>query len=331
MRRTTGRCPSAHLFAALAGLLAVLVAAPPAAAAPTPAPAADAGFTWAVQPSGKDGPTGRSYFVYDAAPGQRIDDRVAVTNLGTQPMTFAVYGSDAYTTADGSFALQPASHRAADVGAWTSFGARAYQVAAGKRVVIPFQLTVPANASPGDHAGGIVASVVQAQAGGGGRVNLDRRVAARIYLRVAGAVRPAVQVEAMKIGYENPLNPVGTAPVVVMYRVRNTGNVRVAGSGHVQIQAPFGWKLAGTEPARLPELLPGSAITITEQVNGIVPAGRLGIRVTVEASTADSKLPAVTRSAGQWAVPWLWVALLAVVAVVLVARRVRTLRRRRAG
>lgn len=324
MTRTTGRCPSAHLVLALVVLVLGAPLAVPAPAAA--APAAD--FTWAVQPSGKDGPTGRSYFVYDAAPGQRIDDRVAVTNLGKESMTFAVYGADAYTTTDGAFTLQPASHRATDVGAWTSFGARTYHVPAGKRVVIPFSLTVPADASPGDHAGGVVASVVQTRTTGGGKVNLDRRVAARVYLRVAGEMRPAVRVEAMKVGYDNPLNPVGTGPVVVVYRVRNTGNVRVAGTGRVQVDASLGWRLASTEPARLPELLPGSAITITEQVNGIVPAGRLGIRVTVEATAADRALPAVTRTSGRWAVPWLWVAVLAAVAAWLAVRHVR--RRRRA-
>jgi hypothetical protein len=295
-------------WGAAAAIVFTVVAAVPLVGAS--AASADDGFTWAVQPSSKDGPTGRSYFVYEAAPGQRIDDRVAITNLGTASMTFAVYGADAFTTADGSFTLQPAIQQPAGAGAWVAFDARTYEVPAGRRVVIPFRLTVPANATPGDHAGGVVASVAQVQNSGGQRVNVDRRVAARVYLRVSGPTRPAVAVEAMKVGYDNPLNPVGTAPVVVSYRLRNTGNVRLSGTARARVTAPLGLRLAATDGAPVPELLPGSAITITEQFNGIVPAGHLDVRIDVEATTVDGALPAVTRSSGVWAVPWVWVAAL---------------------
>ncbi|MEV6810812.1 DUF916 domain-containing protein [Micromonospora sp. NPDC051296] len=331
------RCPSPHLVAAIAVLaaLATALAGGPAAAlavapAPTSSPSADDGFTWAVQPSGPDGPTGRSYFVHDAEPGQRIEDRVAITNLSDTPMTFAVYGADAFTTADGGFGLYPASRPATDVGSWTVFAERTYRVPAGERVIVPFQLTVPANASPGDHAGGVVASIAQVQpTGGGQRVNLDRRVAARIYLRVAGPVRPALQVEAMRIGYDNPLNPFGSGPVVVSYRLRNTGNTRLTGTGQVRVNAPFGIRLADTAPVAVPELLPGAAITVTEQINGVVPTGRLAVDVVVDPATPDRMLPTVTRTVTTWAMPWVWTAVLLAALGWLLVTRLRARRRRR--
>ncbi|MBL6276542.1 DUF916 domain-containing protein [Micromonospora fiedleri] len=329
------RCPFPHLVAATAVLtvLATVLTVGPAAAltaapAPTPTPSAT-GFTWAVQPSGPSGPTGRSYFVHDAEPGQRIDDRVAITNLSERAMTFAVYGADAFTTTDGGFALQPASRPATDVGAWITFAERTYRVPAGEQVIVPFQITVPANATPGDHAGGVVASIAQVRsAGDGGQVNLDRRVAARIYLRVAGPVRPGLQVEAMRIGYDNPLNPFGTGPVVVSYRLRNTGNTRLTGTTQVRLTAPFGLRLARTEPVDVPELLPGAAITITEQITGVVPAGRLSAAVVVDPATPDQILPTVRRTAGTWAVPWVWAAVLLTGLGWLLVIRLRSARRR---
>ncbi|RIV39116.1 WxL protein peptidoglycan domain-containing protein [Micromonospora radicis] len=345
------RCPSPHLVATavLAVLVTALAAGPAALAAPAAGPAVgvapaagpsvgvapapspsppDAGFTWAVQPSGPSGPTGRSYFVYDAEPGQRIEDRVAVTNLGSSAMTFAVYGADAFTTTDGGFALHPASRPPVDVGAWTTFAERTYRVPAGKQVIVPFQLTVPANATPGDHAGGVVASIAQLRStDSGGQVNLDRRVAARIYLRVAGPVRPGLQVEAMRIGYDNPLNPFGTGPVVVSYRLRNSGNTRLTGTTQVRLNGPFGLRLARTEPVTVPEVLPGAAITITEQVNGVVPAGRLAADVVVDPATPDRMLPTVTRTATVWAVPWVWTAVLLTAVGWLLASRLRARRR----
>ncbi|WP_433533314.1 WxL protein peptidoglycan domain-containing protein [Micromonospora sp. CA-263727] len=344
------RCPSPHLVAATAALtaLATALAGGPAAAlaaapapvvapasglaaapAPSPSPSADAGFTWAVQPSGPDGPTGRSYFVYDAEPGQRIEDRVAITNLSKTPMTFAVYGADAFTTDDGGFGLHPASQLAVDVGSWAAFAERTYRVPAGERVIVPFQLTVPANASPGDHAGGVVASIAQVATGGGQRVNLDRRVAARIYLRVAGPVRPALQVEAMRIGYDNPLNPFGSGPVVTSYRLRNTGNVRLTGNAQVRVNAPFGIRMATTTPVEVPELLPGAAITVTEQINGVVPTGRLAVDVVVDPATPDRILPTVTRTATTWAMPWVWTAVLLAGLGWLLVTRLRARRRQR--
>ncbi|MFI6821636.1 WxL protein peptidoglycan domain-containing protein [Micromonospora sp. NPDC050187] len=348
---TTGRRAGAvpNVVAALAAIVTVLaggpaaaVAAPPRAAlhaapAPaTPVPAAPSGaadgFTWAVQPSSASGPTGRAYFVYDAAPGRRIEDRVAITNLSRTPMTFAVYGADAFTTGDGGFALQPASRPATDVGSWVTIAERTYRIPAGKRVVVPFQVTVPANASPGDHAGGIVVSAAGVRADAAGRtVTVDRRVAARIYLRVAGAVRPALEVEALRIAYDNPVNPFGTGPVVVSYRLRNTGNVRLTGSGQVHVAAPFGWRLAGTEPVAVPELLPGAAFVVTEQINGIVPTGRLSVRVAVDPATVDGPLPTLSRTASTWAMPWVWVAVLLAGVAWLIVTRLRTRRRARAA
>ena len=189
-------------LAALATTAALLVTAVPAGAAPAPsptpdaapagaAPAADGGFRWAVQPSSKEGPTGRNYFVYDLAPGDRITDYVGISNLGTEPMTFSVYGTDAFTTDDGSFALLPASDKPTDVGSWIKFAQGRYTVQPGQRLDIPFRLTVPANATPGDHAGGVIGALAQIETDAAGqRINVDRRIAARVYLRVAGNSTP---------------------------------------------------------------------------------------------------------------------------------------------
>lgn len=61
---------------------------------------------------------------------------------------------------------------------------------AGKRADIPFEFKVPANATPGDHIGGLVASVRQTEESADGqRPEVERRVAARVYLRVTGPVQ----------------------------------------------------------------------------------------------------------------------------------------------
>ncbi|MER7001470.1 DUF916 domain-containing protein [Dactylosporangium sp. NPDC000555] len=340
---------AARAGAALAaGLLAVVLGAPaPAEAAPTlqpnhaqeaPSPSATtapagAGATaapsvtrWAVQPSGPQGTTGRNYFIYDLNPGSSITDHVGVTNLSDQPLTFAVYGTDAYTTIDGAFALLPADRAATDIGTWIAVEQRSWTVQPGKRQDIPFRLTVPQNATPGDHAGGVIAAIAQiGVTADGQQVRLDQRVAARVYLRVSGDLQPAVTVESVHVGYDAPINPVGRGDMTVTYRLRNTGNVRIAGTGGVIVDGPFGWTLARTTPVDLPELLPGATFTVTERVVGVPPVLRLTASVDLAPTTVDTALPPVQRAASVWAVPWLLLALLATAVACLYLR----LRRRR--
>ncbi|MBB5826054.1 WxL protein peptidoglycan domain-containing protein [Micromonospora carbonacea] len=303
-----------------AALLAATALPAPADAAPAPSPGVDADAAdrtgaarWSVQPSSAKGPTGRNYFIYDLAPGSTLTDHVGITNLGDRPLTFDVYGTDAYTSADGAFALLPADQPATDVGSWIRFERRAWTVPPGKRVDIPFRLAVPADATPGDHTGGVIGSVARARTTADGqRVLVDQRLAARVHLRVDGPVRPAVTVESVDVSYANPVDPFAGGDLVVRYRVRNTGNVRVTGSGAVTVAGPFGWEQARTSPTDLPELLPGGTVTVTERITGVPPLLRLTAEVDLAAATTDTALPPVLRSAGVWAPPWVPLALLAV-------------------
>ncbi|MBW4701733.1 WxL protein peptidoglycan domain-containing protein [Micromonospora sp. RL09-050-HVF-A] len=304
--------------AVLAAALFVATARPrrPRRARPVARPGSRAGETgaarWAVQPSSAKGPTGRNYFIYDLAPGSTLTDHVGITNLGDRPVTFDVYGTDAYTSTDGAFALLPADRPATDVGSWIRVDRREWTIPAGKRVDIPFRLTVPANATPGDHTGGVIGAVARVRTTADGqRVLVDQRLAARVYLRVNGPVRPAVTVEAVDVSYANPVNPFAGGDLVVRYRLRNDGNVRLGGSATVTVRAPFGREQARTSPTDLPELLPGATFTVTERITGVPPLLRLTAEVDIAATSTDTALPPVVRTAGVWAAPWLLLALLA--------------------
>ncbi|MFY1703983.1 WxL protein peptidoglycan domain-containing protein [Micromonospora sp. WMMA1923] len=308
--------PAAALTTVAPEVAALAAPSPGPGGTGTPAPTAAAGVTrWAVQPSSAKGPTGRNYFIYDLAPGSTVDDHVGVSNLSDRPLTFEVYGTDAYTTTDGAFALLPADQPATGVGSWVSFDRRRWTIDPGERADIPFTLTVPANATPGDHAGGVIGALAQTRTTADGqRVLVDQRLAARVYLRVTGEVRPAVTIEQVTVAYDNPVNPVGGGELVISYRLRNSGNVRTAGTGAVTVAGPLGWELARTSPVDLPELLPDAVFTVTERITGVPPAVRLRAEVDLAPTTVDTALPPVRRSAGLWAPPWLPLALLATAA-----------------
>jgi hypothetical protein len=327
----------ARTAAALLATLAVAAAATPAAAAPVPAQRQVSALReddvrWTVQPSGPKGPApGHNHFVYDLSPGEQIVDYVGISNLGAEPVTFTVYATDAFTAPDGGFGLLPAAQPPRGVGTWISLAKREYAVPAGKRMDIPFKVTVPAGAAPGDHAGGVIASVaVEETTSDGQRITVDRRVAARMYLRVHGPVNPAVEVTALDIKYGNPFVPFGGGDVTVTYRVANTGNVRVTGKARVQVKGVLGVRAGHSDVIDIPELLPDSEIRRTVTIPRVFPAGRLTAALAVNPETVDKEaLPSATRAASVWAVPWLLVIVLGAAVAVPVVRLV--LRRRRRG
>ncbi|MEV0398290.1 WxL protein peptidoglycan domain-containing protein [Polymorphospora rubra] len=295
----------------------VLGTAPPAAAAPGPPTALPAyaptdEFRWSVQPSSPKGPNGRNEFAYELNPQEKITDWVGVSNLTREPLTVNLYATDAFTASDGGFALLTADQPPTGVGGWVTLPKKSYTVPAGKRADIPFELAVPANATPGDHIGGLIASVnTEERQGDGQTLNVERRVAARIYLRVTGPLTPAALITAVDVDYANPPLSFG-GDMTVTYRIANDGNVRFSGKARVQVTGPFGVRVANSELIDIPELLPDSELRLTQRLPGVFPAGPLTTTVTVNPQDASGALPSMSRDVTVWALPWPLVATLLV-------------------
>jgi hypothetical protein len=261
-----------------------------------------------VQPSSQDGPGGRDYFVYTLRPGQVFGDIVGISNLSDETLTFAVYPTDAYNTPDAGFALLREEERPVDVGTWVELGATQYTLDPGERVDIPFSLTVPADATPGDHAGAIVAQVVpeagadQPDQGIGFDVRL--RIGARIYVRVDGPLSPSLTIERFGVEYVTPLNPLGTNSVRVTYVVANTGNTRLQPTASLEIAGLFGLGSTQAPLREIPELLPGSSLEIAEIIRDVRPLGRLTATLRLQAPLDGVD---VERSVSTWTIPWLLV------------------------
>lgn len=280
--------------------------------------------SWSVTPAGPDGLSERTNFVYTLPPGGRLVDAVAVTNVDPEPLTVAVYAADAYNTSvDGAFALRLPEEPKEGVGAWVRIGVEEYTIPPETTAQIPFELTVPEDAEPGDHAGALLAANVDLEEGGGSDeidVRLRRRVGARIYVRVEGPLDPALTVSALEADGNQALIPLvtGAGEVEVDYTVTNTGNVRITPEARIELVGPFGVTVRRTEAEDLPELLPGGSVVRHARIDGLPPLGRLQARVVVTSDEADAR-----SSRAIWAVPWAYL-----VAVALLALRVW--RRRRA-
>lgn len=336
--------------AVAAALVLGLVLAPTLAASaanpPTPA------ITWSVEASGPHGNDGRLSFAYAVNPGSEIDDYVAVDNLGKAAQTFSIYGTDAINEADtGAFSLLPAAQKPKDVGSWITTATSKITIPAGKTAIIPFRILVPSDATPGDHTGGVIASVVTAASGKKSGVGIDQRVAARVYLRVSGQPIARVDATGVVAGFAPSWNPFGGGNATVDYDVRNTGNVRVDVAQSMQLSGPFGIALAGHTGAPVLNLLPGQSTHVHEQLAGIAPLLLLFANIHLQPGAptdlvgqsqlrdqfgkpvkplAEPKFTAVTESAFTGAVSWTLLAIVVAIAVIVffIVRYVRTTRER---
>ncbi len=327
--RTRGRILPVLATAALAAGLAALLALPAAAAdEPTggitgAADGATVGI--AAAPAMQGQPDGRARFSLSVAPGQKVDDQLLVRNDGSTDQTFDVYATDAFDTSDGAFALLDGSAAPTGAGTWVTFkgGPRTtkVQLTAGGQALVPFTVTVPAAATPGDHAAGIV---VSSSSG-----NVDRRLALRLYARVRGTVTPSLVVRSLRASQPAGGNPFA-APTTVTAVVENTGDVALSAHAEAGVRSWFGLHEGRTVSDDVAELLPGATRTLTFDVGSVGRVGYVAPHLTLTPA-ADSDaysfaLPPVQARGTAAAIPWL---LLAVVLVVGAAVWLLVVRRRR--
>jgi hypothetical protein len=281
---------------------------------------------FAVQPSGEKGPGGRDFFVYTFPTGQQFGDRVAISNLSDATATYAVYATDAVNTDDGSFSLLREEEKPTDVGTWVELGATQYTLEPGQQVIIPFSITVPADATPGDHVGAIVAQKLDDPSDPNAGIGVDVRVriGARIYVRVDGVTNPSLSVDSFDVTYDAPGTPFSGATAKVTYVLTNTGDVRLSPTADLKLAGLFGLGEEKLPQRAIPELVPGGSITISEVVKDVKPYVRLTADLAV---TAEDGTVASGASITQWTVPWLSVGIIGAIIVGIVLWRIWARRR----
>jgi hypothetical protein len=329
-------------LAALAVMLAPATAAQAARPTSTSAPASalslsagpdDAAKIWSVRPAGADGkPDARTHFTLQGAPGTTLTDKALISNLSTVPITLAVYGTDARNTPDGRFDLYPADQKPTDVGSWMTFNQATVSIPASGSLVVPFSVVIPSSAVPGDHAGGLIVSLISLGAGSGQKVNVDTRIGVRMYLRIPGNLRPSLGVGPVTAAYAGVGNPFGSGKVNYTYTVTNPGNIRLSAKQKISVTGLFGIDLASITPKDMPELLPGQSYTFSGSIDGVFPAGPLTMTVQLSPypdplQPVGQTLGAVTGSASTWAMPWLLIGLIVLLIIGLIV--LWLLRRRR--
>ncbi len=276
----------------------------------------------------------RSRFSYSATPGAVQSDFVAISNNALTPVHLTVYASDGFNTESGGFDLLAASRKAVDVGSWITMKTNVVDIEPNGTVVVPFTLRVPAKVGPGDHVGGIVASLRTTQVDKkGNRVAIDSRVGARIYLRIQGPLDPGLAIVGLKAKYHGSWwNPFTAGKVTISYGVRNTGNVRLGAHQSVTVSGWYG-TVHSSSPADIAELLPDNVHNEQLVITHVVPSFRGKAVVDLDPFSlpgdTDGRLSRVVASAHYWAIPWAFLLLVLVVLLLLLMAFLRWRRRRK--
>jgi hypothetical protein len=284
--------------------------------------------SWALAPAGSneaDGANNRPNLSYDGQPGDVIEDAVTLFNLGNEQLTFNVYATDAFNNPSGAFDLLAGNAVPLDIGTWVTFAQQVITVAPNRAVTIPITITIPQDATPGDHTGGILASSEALSSGeGGAAVVLDRRTGTRLFVRVAGPLRAELAVEQLRSTYSAAPNPLGGSSEV-SYRIQNRGNVRLSGTHFVKIEGPFGLGRTKSTPIEFPMLLPGQGVDVTAQIDGVPALGVAYTKVELVPVETDGELAKTSSQRQRNFAPPITVLLVALALVMawLVRRNIR--------
>ncbi|MEW1778913.1 hypothetical protein [Streptomyces sp. NPDC086777] len=244
------------------------------------APRASAAVGWSLAPAGG----GRPSFYAEGAPGSVLQDTVSVTNSGRRAVTVGLAGT----------------------GLPVIFAEQAVRVPARTRADVPFTVTVPAGAAPGDRSGTLVAKDAD-----------GRTVTARIRLRVGGPALSALTVEHVAVHADR-----------ITYELVNRGTTVLAPKLAVRAHGLFGRVLLDRAARPLPvRLAPGTRTELSEPWPGHPALDAVDVRLT--ATAADG----AHDTAGTEArfVPWNVVAGVAGALTAGAALTVVRLRGRRAG
>lgn len=286
--------------------------------------------TWGIVPAAPDGaPDARVSFRYNLAPGATVSDQALVVNQSQGDITFRVLASDGVTSESGAFDVLPSDVEPVDVGSWVTIQ-DSVLVPAGQAVLLPFTITVPENATPGDHPGGIVVTLTQdLTEGEGPQVGLDTRVGVRIHLRVSGDIEPQLAISDLTTAYEFSLNPFAPGRLHVSYTVTNEGNIRVGSIQQYETTGLFGLPTgaqgpSGTVVAQQREILPGQSARVTDVLETTWPLAYLTTTLTASLERVGDDPtfgipPAAQAMATAWAIPLPQLFALVLLAAIVVA------------
>jgi hypothetical protein len=207
---------------------------------------------------------------------------MGVTNFGNAALRLRISAIDAFSTPEGAFALLGPQQKSKDLGSWIDPEKSVLVVPARTRISVPFTLRIPKTAEPGDHIAGIVAT---AEGAGSGKskqqVAVNFRTGSRVYLRVTGDIIGQLSVVDTAAQYLQVADPFQKGSAQIDFRIANTGNIRLSGTGRVTVRDVLGRAVGVPKSFAFNDVLPNSRINESLTIPGIAPVGLLRADIEV--------------------------------------------------
>lgn len=195
----------------------------------------------------EDNPRTESIFVHTLTPGQVQDEGVRVVNNSDETKTLLVYAADSIRSTDGAFACEQLSDGRDDVGAWIELEQSEVTLPSLSNVIVPFSITIPPQASVGEHNGCIL---IQEKNTAPSQKKAGALISIRTGLRVAVTIPGEIvrKLDTPTIGVEKRSNS-----LFVTASASNEGNVSIDSFVSVALKNIFG-KTIAHDSGRFPVL-----------------------------------------------------------------------------
>jgi hypothetical protein len=214
---------NSKLWSILVAATIVLAMAPSSAGAvQDEATEATEEITFSLNPVGQ--PDG-SFFEFEAAPGSTTSLSVEFTNHYSEPLALRSYVADGYTLPNGGLGVALEGQSSQLPTPWISYPAETHELAPDETRQVDFEVTVPAEAAPGNYVSVLVLQTAEAVPVAGTEL-FDQilQKALAIDITVPGDVSPEFTLGAP--AYDDS----GSVPALII-PLENTGNVRLRPSG----------------------------------------------------------------------------------------------------
>lgn len=180
-----------------------------------------------------DNPRTQSIFIYSLDVNQIKDDQVLVSNNSDTIQTVSFYAVDGVVTNTGAYTCKQKSEASVDAGEWVKLSKNQLTLNPGSSEKVDFKVTVPSNASVGEHSACIVFQNDNDEGEVTGSVRLRTRQAIRMSVTVPGDLQRTIAISAFSVNNDQNIQKYSLS-------LKNTGNVSADVNTLVTMKDLFG-------------------------------------------------------------------------------------------
>ncbi|GEM_PF-2411585 len=214
-----------------------------------------------IKPVGVTG----SYFMLTMVPGETHGYTVELGNFGAETVNARTYAADAYTIVNGGFGAKLDGEPTSGTTHWLDYTADTIALASGTGINRTFQVSVPADTTPGEYITSLViqnADIGSTTTTGSVGIRQVTRQVIAVVITVPGPRAPSLE-----IGAATYRTVAGNSAIAIA--VKNTGNVRLKPAGEFILR-----DASGIEVSRYPIMM-DSVYAGTETFVEVPFTGRL--------------------------------------------------------